>query len=165
MKLVETALIAAIVLFSGCTPKSASGPATLLPETGEAPGWTKTGQTRTFRADDLWKYIDGDAAKYIRRGVENAITADYVSQDKIDATVDIYVMRSTEGARQVFESEPSVDSRSVQIGDAGRLYRGSLVFRKGPCLVRLVAYQSSPNVDKALETLGRAVENKVARYR
>jgi hypothetical protein len=166
MRLVETALIAAIGLLSaGCAHKSDSRPAALLPETGDVRGWTKTGQTRTFQADDLWKYIDGDADKYIRRGVERALTADYSNQDKIEATADIYVMGSAQGAREVFESEPSVDSRPVQIGDAGRLYRGSLTFRKGPYFVRLVAYQDAPNVGMALEDLGRAIESKLERHK
>jgi hypothetical protein len=162
MKLVKTVLITALVLLSaGCAPK----PAALLPETGEASGWTKTGQTRTFPADDLWKYIDGDADKYIREGVERVLTADYRNQDKIEATADVYVMGSAEGAGKIFESEPSMDSQPVQIGDAGRLYRGSLTFRKGPYFVRLIAYQDTPNAGIALEDLGRGIERKLERYK
>jgi len=154
-------LIPAIGLFLVVTLITACGsppaPVVRFPETGEVPGWTKAGEIRTFPADRLWEYIDGDAEKYIRAGVSTTLTADFRYQDRLDATADIFVMSTADGARQIFDSEPAAGGSPVAIGDAGRSYRASLLFRKGPYFVRLVAYEDTPEVESALLALGRAI--------
>ena len=140
-------------------PKKASPSG--FPESGEVLGWSKSGETRTFDADNLWQYLNGGADKYVRAGLEKTLTADYRYQNQTDAVADVHVMRAPEGARSLFDSEPSTGGQSVQLGDAARLYEASLTFRKGPYFVRLVAYQSAPEVGKALLALGRAIEGKL----
>jgi len=66
-------------------------------------------------------------------------------------------MSTADGARQIFDSEPAAGGSPVAIGDAGRSYRASLLFRKGPYFVRLVAYEDTPEVESALLALGRAI--------
>ena len=39
----------------------------------------------------------------------------------------------------------------------------SLIFRKGPYLVRMVAYQESPQIAAAMLNLGHAIEKKLPR--
>ena len=155
-----------ILLWSGallaCSPKGQRSSEAFFPDTNEAPGWVKTSETRTFVADQLWKYIDGDAEKYVRAGVQRTLTSDYRYKAKIEATADIHVMQTSEGARRVFESESSLGSQPLAIGDAGRISKGTLTFRKGPYFVRLVAYQDAPEVSEALTALARAMEKRLA---
>ncbi len=153
----SAAVIAAACLLLGCAPK----PAQLFPETGEVPAWSRTGQTRTFEAANLWQYVNGDADRYVRAGLQRTLTTDYRYQDKTEAVADIHIMAAPEGATKIFESESSAGSQPVQLGDAGRLYGASLTFRKGPYFVRLVAYQSAPETGKALLELARAIEGKL----
>jgi hypothetical protein len=138
-----------MALSLGCTRK----PAAVFPE--QVGAWTKTGETRTFTADNLYEYIDGEAEKYVQAGVKQALTSDYKYQNT-DAVADVFVMSSVEGARKIYDSQPDVGSKPVTVGDAARLYSGSLVFRKGPNFVRLVAYD--PKAGSALVELGRAIE-------
>ncbi len=160
-----TLAIAMVSLALGCARKPGPRPATLFPESNEVPGWSKTGETRTFDAANLWQYINGDAEKYLQAGVERTLTAGYRYQDKFDAVADIYVMASPQGAGKVFDSESSVGSQATELGDAGRLYGASLTFRKGPYFVRLVAYGEAPEVGKALLQLGRAIEGKLGKQK
>jgi polyferredoxin len=132
-----------------------------LPESGEAPGWVKTEDTRAFKADDLWQYIDGDAERYIAAGVVNTLTSGYKWNGKSDAVGDLYVMKTPEGAVKIFDSEPAAGSAPVAIGDAARLYGPTLTFRKGACFVRIVAYEETPEMQKALLELGRAFEKRI----
>jgi len=118
---------------------------------------------RTFEADDLWKYIDGDAERYLKAGVQRVSTADYKFQNKVNATADIYRMGNAEGAGKIFQSEPSVDGKQIQLGDGARLSSQSLVFRKGAYLVRIVAFEESAETQQALLQLGRGIESRVAR--
>jgi len=154
-------VLLAACLLAGCGVKSSYRSAAPFPDTNEVPGWSKVGQTRTFKAADLWQYIDGDAEKYIKAGVQETLTANYSYKDFVDAAADIHVMATADGPKQIMNSEPSVDSRPLELGDSGRLYAASLIFRKGPYLVRLVAYQQSPEVAKLLVELARGIERKL----
>jgi hypothetical protein len=144
-----------------CASKQGNKPPVFFPEANEVSGWNKSGDTRTFAADKLWEYIDGDAEKYIQAGVQKTLTADYRYRDKSDAVADVYVMSAPDGAKKIFESESAVGSQTVQLGDGGRLYKGSLIFRRGRYFVRLVAYQDAPDIGDALVTLGRAVARRL----
>jgi len=134
-----------------------------LPASNEVAGWARTGEIRTFEAADLWKYIDGDAERYLKAGVQRVSTADYKFQNKVDAVVDIYIMGNAEGAEKIFNSEPAVDGKPIQLGDGARLHSQSLVFRKGAFLVRIVAYEESTETQRALLQLGQGIELRLAR--
>lgn len=148
-------------LLAGCGVKSGSRTAVLFPESNEVPGWSKVGETRSFKAANLWQYIDGDAEKYIQAGVQETLTANYSYKDSVDATADIHVMATADGPRQIMSSETAEGSQPLELGDSGRLYGASLIFRKGPYLVRLVAYKQSPEAGKALAELARGIERKL----
>ena len=153
-------LMAALCLTSGCrkhTPPSAN----LFPTSSEVAGWSREPEIRTFAPARLSDYIDGDAEKYLRAGVKSACTADYQYKDKTQVVVDVYTMNSSEGAKSIFDSEPAMDAQTPTLGDASRLYSQSLIFRKGPFLVRMVAYQESPQLLQAMLELGHAIETKL----
>lgn len=147
------------VLLSG-TPAPCS-PA--LPESGEAPGWTKQGETRTFAAADLWQYVDGDAERYLRAGVRRTMTASYRYGDAVEAVADVHELQSPAGAAALFDSEPAAGSRPLPIGNAARTYGQSLTFHRGRFFVRLTAYQDTPQTGAALADLARAVNKRLGR--
>ena len=66
--------------------------------------WEKTSDTRVFAANDLWKYIDGDAEQYISAGVVSTSTSDYKYQGQLEAVVDVYTMGAPTGARKILET-------------------------------------------------------------
>jgi ferredoxin len=150
------------ILLRQAAQPAAAQPASWLPESGDAPGWTKAGETRLFEAGDLWKYVDGDAERYLRAGVRRTLTANYRYGDTVEAVADVHLMGAPEGARSIFESEPSAGSRPLALGDSGRSYGQSLTFREGPFFVRLVAYQDVPQTERVLASLGRAIERRLA---
>ncbi len=152
----------ALLLDAGCKRQSGPGES-FFPASTEVAGWAKTGDTRTFEAADLWKYIDGDAERYLKAGVQRVSTTDYKFQNKVDATVDIYTMTNAEGAEKIFHSEPAVDVKPIQLGDDARLSSQSLVFRKGAFLVRIVAFEESAETEQALLQLGRGIELRLVR--
>jgi ferredoxin len=137
-------------------------PMSWFPESGDAPGWMKVGEARLFEAVDLWKYVDGDAERYLRAGVRRTLTANYRYGDAVEAVADIYLMEAPRGAAAIFESEPSSGSRPVALGDAGRSYGQSLTFRQGAFFVRLVAYEDTPQTERALVSLAQAIAARLA---
>jgi hypothetical protein len=134
-----------------------------FPASNEVIGWVRTGEVRAFQAADLWKYIDGDAERYLKAGVQTVATADYRFRDKSDATVDIYAMATASGAQQIFAAEPVGDAKLIQLGDGARLYSQSLLLRKGSSLVRITAYSDSADTRPALLDLACAIEKRLTR--
>ena len=155
-------LAVALLLDASCKRQSMTE-RSFFPASNQVAGWAKTGDIRTFAAADLWKYIDGDAERYLKAGVQRVSTTDYKFQNKVDVVVDIYTMGNAEGAEKVFQSEPAVDGKPIQLGDAAGLSSQSLVFRKGACLVRIVAFEGSAETQQALLQLGRGIDLRLAR--
>jgi hypothetical protein len=161
--LVLAVALGVVLLFCfACQPPAASA-TSLFPDSAEAPGWSKAPEIRTFPADKLSDYVDGDAEKYLKAGVRSTSTADYKLRDNIQATADVYTFSSPDGAKVILESEPAMNAQTPALGDAARLFAQSLTFRQGPYLVRIVAYQDSPEVAPALLNLGQAIEKKLPR--
>lgn len=161
-KALVIASCATLLWSAGCARQPANTTA-LFPASNEVAGWVKEGNIRSFEAADLWKYIDGEAERYLKAKVQRVTTADYKFQNKIDAVVDIYTMDNAEGARTISESESIADAKPIQLGDGARLYQQSLVFCKGFYLVRIVAYEESAEVQQAITDLGRGIESRLAR--
>lgn len=132
-----------------------------LPDSSEASGWTKTGETRTFAAADLWQYMDGGADRYQHAGVERTFTAAYRYADGAEANVEVHLFRTAAGPQAILDAEPAAGSRPVNLGDAARLYSASLVFRKGRYLVRIVSYQESADRRAALLVLAHAIDVRI----
>ncbi len=153
---IAIALIAPLIL-AGCKKQKVVP----FPATGEVAGWQKTGETRVFEAKDLWQYIDGDSEQYIKAGVVSTSTSDYKYQSQVEAVVDVYTMGDAAGARTILETGRGGDAKSVPLGDGGVAYAQSVTFCKGPYLVRIVAYQSTPELPQALMALAQGVETKL----
>ncbi|WP_348262828.1 hypothetical protein P8935_23930 [Telmatobacter sp. DSM 110680] len=139
---------------SGCKKKSANP----FPASGTVAGWEKSSETRTFAPKDLWQYIDGDSEQFIQAGVVSTATSDYKYQGQLEAVVDVYTMGGPDGAQTILERGQTKEAQSAQVGDEGLQYAQSVSFRKGPYLVRIVAYQSSASAPQALMALAHGVE-------
>ena len=153
---VAVLLTVTAVAGTGCKKKGADP----FPASGAVADWQKTSETREFAAKDLWQYIDGEAEQYISAGVVSTSTSDYKYKGELEATVDVYTMGNVAGARKILETGTS-DAKAVQLGDAGVAYAQSVIFRKGPHLVRIVGYESTPEAQQALLALAHAVEAKL----
>lgn len=150
-------LVIALAASTGCK-KAQHDP---FPASGSVANWQKTSDTRTFAAKDLWQYIDGDAEQYVKAGALSAQTSDYTYEGHVEAVVDVYTMNSPEGARTILAREGSKGGKPVQLGDESVAYQQSVIFRKGPHLVRIVAYELTPDTPQALLNLAQAIETKL----
>ena len=147
----------ATAAFSGCKKKNANP----FPASGAVSGWDKTSEARTFEPKDLWQFIDGDSEQFIQAGVVSTATCDYKYQGQIEAVVDVYTMGGPDGAQTILERGQTRDAQNVKLGDEGLQYSQSVSFRKGPYLVRIVAYESSATTPQALMALARGVETNL----
>jgi len=79
----------------------------------------------------------------------------------LEAVVDVHTMSGPDGARKILETGLTHDARTMQLGDQGVQYAQSVIFRKGPYLVRIVAYESTPDTPQALAALAHGIESKL----
>jgi hypothetical protein len=157
-KIVAIAVALVVPLILSSCKKSRQDP---FPASGSIAGWEKVGDTRVFEAKDLWQYIDGDAEQYLKAGVVSTATSDYKYQGQLEAVIDVHTMRDTPGAGKILESGLTKEAKTIQVGDAGVQYAQSVIFRKGAHVVRIVAYESSPEAPQALLALAHGVEAKL----
>jgi hypothetical protein len=160
-----TLVIFVPVFLATCSSKTTPKAAEPFPQSGEAADWAKAGATRTFTAENLWEYVDGDAERYVQAGVVKTLTSDYRFSGRVDAIADIHLMSSAEGPGKLLAAESSEGSKPARIGDEARLFPASLVFRQGRYLVRVVAYEETPGIGNALMELGQAIEKKLQTQR
>ena len=150
-------VLVATVVISGCKAKKANP----FPSSGAVAGWEKSSETRTFEPKDLWQYIDGDSEQFIQAGVVSTSTSDYKYKDQLEAVVDVYTMNGPDGAQTILERGQTKDAQTVHLGDEGMQYAQSVHFRKGRYLVRIVAYESTPETPQALIALAHGVETNL----
>ena len=160
-RLVLPLVVALLLLFqpgAGAAPASLDVPplAAVLDDLA-APGWAPEGGSRGFSADNLWEYIDGDADRYVDAGLSEMRTATYRHRGKLEAVVDVYRMAEPAGAQRLFRSESTGDWSVVDLGDEARQSDLVLVFRVGADLVRIVAYDMTPETANTLRALGEAL--------
>ena len=149
-------LVASLVM-SGCKRKNANP----FPPTGAVSGWEKSSETRTFEPKDLWQYIDGDSEQFIQAGVVSTSTSDYKYKGQLEAVVDVYTMNGPDGAQTILERGQTKEAQTIRLGDEGLQYAQSVHFRKGSYLVRIVAYESTPETPQALVALAHGVETNL----
>jgi hypothetical protein len=155
---IAASLMVANLMVGGCKKKIVDP----FPASGAVAGWEKGDKTQTFDAANLWQYIDGGADQYVSAGVVTTSTSDYKFQGNLEATVDVYTMKTADGAKTIFDADPATsDSRNAQLGDAARAYGQSVVFRKGPYLVRITAFEAAPGEGDALLALAHGIEGKL----
>jgi hypothetical protein len=154
--LFATVLLACAVMLAapGCKKKNVNP----FPVSSSVAGWEKSSETRTFEPKDLWQYIDGDSEQFIQAGVVSTATSDYKYHGQLEAVVDVYTMSGPDGAQTILERGQTKEAQSIHLGDEGLQYSQSVSFRKGPYLVRIVAYQSSAATPQALVALAHGVE-------
>ncbi len=93
--------------------------------------------------------------------MQSASTADYKYQNKTEAVVDVYTMTSGDGADEDLRVGAARNAKPVSLGDGARLYGQSLIFHKGRYLVRIVAYDESPEVQQGILELGRGLAERL----
>ena len=157
---VTASTLAAMLIAAGCRKQEATEQP--LPASNEVAGWEKTGETRTYTAATLSDYIDGGAEQYLKAGFRGVSTSDYKFQGKIEAVADVYVMSSAAAAKTIFEADPAGNAKTIPLGDAARVFSQSLVFREGVYLVRIVAYQETPDTGPALTELAQGIEKRLS---
>jgi len=130
----------------------------LLPD-GKSFGAQPSGQP-AYYSTDLYRYIDGGAEAYQKRGFVALVRREYRTAGA-EITVDIYDMGGAANALAMFRAERSPDCRAVAIGAGGYAAEGMLNFTRSRYYVKLLAFSEKGGTAAALETAARDISRRI----
>jgi hypothetical protein len=113
-----------------------------------------------YYSTDLYKYIDGGAEAYHKRGFVALVHQEYKTASA-EITVDIYDMGRAANALAMFQAERSPDCRAVAIGAGGYASEGMLNFTEGRYYVKLLAFSDTGRTAAVLEKAARDISGRI----
>ena len=126
-----------------------------------AGGWRKTGEIEEFGPDNLWQHLDGEAQRYIDAGLISLATCGYQYQYRVKAVVDLFTMRDSSSARQIFLAKKTSGGSDIQLGAGGVIYEHSVLFYKGKYFARLFTFERDADALSSLVLLARDIEGRL----
>ncbi|MBW2305996.1 MAG: hypothetical protein JRG73_03590 [Deltaproteobacteria bacterium] len=125
----------------------------------EINGWVAHDEVQTYDRKTLFAYIDGGAELYLAYRFRKAYVHTYTKAGKPDIIMNIYDMGTSADAYGVFTSEREGDD--IGIGQESGYESGLLRFFKGRFFVSVMAHEETPQSEKAVFALARAIANAI----
>ena len=102
------------------------------------PGWTQQGEARSFTADNLFEYMDGNAEGYLLYGFQNmhGVTCE---KDGVTLVIDISDFGDADSAYGMFCANRDLRQPAAKLGMGGQIVPRRAIFAKGPYYVEIGA--------------------------
>jgi hypothetical protein len=122
-------------------------------------GWAKDGPSRSYTADNLFEYMDGNAEGYVRYHFQEMLGIT-CRQGEITFVLDISDMEDSEHAYGLFTSNRDLREPEYKVGMGGQIVPRRLIFAKGKFYIEIAA---NPEGDftSALKLWAAALEKLV----
>jgi hypothetical protein len=160
IKIISMAAVILLVLIVACSKKipeeSEYDPKQYLPEKIESVNLARTGEIRSFAGNRLWEYIDGGAELYLQFRFIDVATADYKNPD-VEMVADIYHFENSTNAYGLYTQLRPTEPNYILLGVEGFAAPASIIFVKGPFLVRLMTYKDDAPGNLALTALAQEI--------
>jgi len=124
-------LVCGAGLFAGLL--AAANPACNL-----VPGWTPQGDPRSFAADNLFEYMDGNAEGYLLYGFQNMHGVTCL-KGGVTLVVDISDFGDADSAYGMFCANRDLRQPPAKLGMGGQIVPRKAIFAKGPYYVEVAA--------------------------
>jgi hypothetical protein len=134
----------------------------LLPVNNAVPGWAMSQKPRSFKAANLWEFIDGAADGYLAYGFQEVVSADYAQEGTgYQAVVDIYQMRDPLNAFGIYTQERNPESQFLKIGNEGYSGGTSVNFWTGSYYVKITVFEEKDVIKQEIAKLAGTIAGKV----
>jgi hypothetical protein len=108
------------------------------PDCKLVPGWTQSGESRSFDAENLFEYMNGNAEGYIIYGFQ-AMRGVTCKKGEITFVVDISDMRDADSAYGIFTANRDARQPAYKIGMGGQIVPRRAIFAKGRYYLEIAA--------------------------
>ncbi|HEY3838909.1 MAG TPA: DUF6599 family protein [Bryobacteraceae bacterium] len=152
--------VAVAVVISATALGAASAIPSAMPGCDVTPGWTQAGALRTYTADTLYDYMDGNSEGYLIYGFQQmrGVTC---KSGEASFVVDISQMNDAESAWGLFASNRDPRVATEAIGVAGQIVPQRGIFVKGSTFVEISANPGSTDHTAALRQFLKGIEARV----
>jgi hypothetical protein len=152
------ALVLALACVSAGTQALAANDAALLPD---LPGFERHGEVRTFDADSLYEYVNGDAFTYMGFRFEALKVQDYADGEDRTVTVELFRHRDAKNGYGIYSYERLGEAKFLEVGGQGYFENGKLNFFKGPYYVKLIGSGLGDAAEATLSELARLIAERI----
>jgi hypothetical protein len=114
------------------------------------PGWTPRGEARSFVADNLFEYMDGNAEGYLLYGFQNMHGVTCV-KGAVTLVVDISDFGDADSAYGMFCANRDLRKPQAKLGMGGQIVPRRAVFAQGPYYVEVAADPEGDHTATLLE--------------
>jgi hypothetical protein len=131
-----------LILFAGLATAQ-------TPDCTVMPGWKQQGPARSYTAENLFEYMDGNAEGFV---VYRLVKMDGVNCESAAGTLvfDVFEMADPEWAYGVFASNRDPREPSEKIGAAGQVVPRQAIFAKDKYFVQIAADKEQPDLLRQL---------------
>lgn len=165
MKRIRFFLVSVLMIFAISQTIFFAGDITrLLPASNDVTGWVRKNEPRIFEHSKLWEYIDGGADVYIEYGFQQVSTVELVN-DNGSIIVDIYEMKTPEGAFGMYARERAPTYHYINVGADGYHEGVALIFYQANFYIKLTAFTDDAQTKDALPKIARLVSRKIGSNR
>jgi hypothetical protein len=119
------------------------------------------GPAQVAEGQDLFALINGGAELFLRYGFERGAVQNYNLGGGRQIQVEVYQMRTPDGAAEVFARKVGPGDLPLTIGDSGVRGEYYIIFRRGRFLITVAAGDTHPDAKTAVLRLARAVEKRI----
>ena len=133
----------------------------ILPGAAETRPWVPDGPAQVAEGQDLFALINGGAELFLRYGFERAAVQSYNLGGGRQIQVEVYQMRTPDGATEVFTRRVGPGDLPLTIGDSGVRGEYYVLFRRGRFFVTVAAGDTNPDAKAAVLRIARAVEKRI----
>lgn len=133
----------------------------ILPGAAETRPWVPNGPAQLAEGQDLFALINGGAELFLRYGFERAAVQSYDLGGGRHIQVEVYLMRTPDGAAEVFTRRVGPGDLPLTIGDSGVRGEYYVLFRRGRFFVTVAAGDANPDAKVAVLRIARAVETRI----
>ncbi len=149
-------LICGIGLLACGLAAATDGPA---PACNLVPGWAQSGDARSYTAENLFEYMDGNAEGYLIYGFDTmrGVTC---TKGGVTFVIDISDMSDADSAYGIFTSNRDPRQPAFQIGMGGQIVPRRAIFAKGKYYVEIAANPEGDH-SAALKEWAAALEKTV----
>jgi hypothetical protein len=128
-----------------------------VPDCGMVPGWAQQGKSRTYAADNLFEYMDGNAEGYLIYRFVRMNGVNCKSGDNVLA-FDVFEMADPEWAYGVFASNRDPRLKTERVGVAGQVSPRRMTFVKDKYFAQI---SSETDQAAALAAFARALDKSI----
>ncbi len=118
---------------------------------GELPRGWHLEQEMEFSRENLYKYLDGGADRFLNSGFLK-LRVYFLKKGEREAVAEIYAFEKEEDALRFFKEE---EGKPCKIGDGGKLQPNGLVFVSGKRLFKIYTYRVWKGLNNELLSLGK----------